>query len=648
MQLFEPIRLGALDLRNRIMMTVHGPRLSADRYLRYLDERTRDVALVGVHAIGGVFNFPFEPGGFVASYAADLDGQPPHPLTAEGRDYYDRDIATMTEQAAIVHRNGAMVVGQIFHGGVTVGPSPIDDELARGIPHALTTNEIADFVAACALAARRAVRAGLDGIEVHAAHGYLVNQFLSPATNQRGDDFGGSPERRLRFLLEILGAVRDECGDGFPIGVRIPGVEFVEGGLTVSDVCSIAQSLEQWGVAYVNVSSGNYTGLAQGAAARVRRVVVHTPRSERPVRSGDPRRARPGPGDRGGPDHRSRVRRADPGRRCRRHDRAHPRAHRRPGDHRQGARRPQGCGGHVHRRQRVSLRPDGRVRREPKRRARGRAGDPRAAEHGRRVMVVGGGPAGMECARVAALRGHHVELVESAAVLGGALRIVAADPNRSGFAGFLDGLERRVRDAGVAVTLGEQVTADELAAADADVIVLATGAVEWVPPVPGLAGANVVTALEVLGGAAPQGGHALVIGGRDDHFPPLTTADFLAERVDCVTLLTELPVAGQGIEAANQLMLLRRLLDRGVDVRVLSALHELRGSDVVVRNVVTNGLTTISGIDVVVPACGRRPSTALLDAVDGSARRVQLIGDCFSPRRLVHAMLDGSRFAVTI
>jgi 2,4-dienoyl-CoA reductase (NADPH2) len=256
--------LGSLDLRNRIMMTVHGPRLSADRYLRYLDERSRDAALVGVHAIGGVFNFPFEPGRFVASYADDLDALSPHPLTAEGRTYYDRDIPMMAQQAEIVHRNGAKVVGQIFHGGVVVGPSPIDDELARGIPHPLTANESADFVAACALAAGRAVAAGFDGIEVHAAHGYLVNQFLSPATNRRDDEFGGSLEHRLRFLLAILDAVRRECGIGFPIGVRLPGAEFIEGGLDVAAVCSIARHLERWGIAYVNVSTGNYTGLSHG------------------------------------------------------------------------------------------------------------------------------------------------------------------------------------------------------------------------------------------------------------------------------------------------------------------------------------------------------------------------------------------------
>jgi pyruvate/2-oxoglutarate dehydrogenase complex dihydrolipoamide dehydrogenase (E3) component len=192
------------------------------------------------------------------------------------------------------------------------------------------------------------------------------------------------------------------------------------------------------------------------------------------------------------------------------------------------------------------------------------------------------------------------------------------------------------------------VTPDGLAASTADVVVLATGALEWVPSVPGVDDPRVVTALRVLAGEMPLGRHVLVVGGRDDHFPPLTTADFVAERVERVTLLTELAAIGQGIEAANQLMLLRRLLDRRVALETLSALHAIGRTEVAVRNVITNRVTTIDDVDTVVLACGRRPSNALVDAVVGTDRRVQVIGDCFSPRRLVHAMLDGARVGVTI
>ena len=152
----------------------------------------------------------------------------------------------------------------------------------------------------------------------------------------------------------------------------------------------------------------------------------------------------------------------------------------------------------------------------------------------------------------------------------------------------------------------------------------------------------------MIAGDAALGRHALVVGGRDDHFPPLTTADFLAERVERVTLLTELPAVGQGIEAANQLVLLRRLLERGR--RLPPPLGARRGPrrGRRVRNVVTNCSPTIDAVDTVVLACGRRPSTEFLDAFAAGGVPVQLVGDCFSPRRLVHAMLDGSRFAVTI
>ena len=119
MQLFEPIDIGGVTLRNRLMMAVHGPRLSQARYLRYLDERSRDVGLVGLHAFHGVMNFPFGPGPFVVSYAADPDGVPPHPLTDEGRAYYDTMIPSMAAQVDVVHDNGAKAVGQIFHLGAS-------------------------------------------------------------------------------------------------------------------------------------------------------------------------------------------------------------------------------------------------------------------------------------------------------------------------------------------------------------------------------------------------------------------------------------------------------------------------------------------------------------------------------------------------
>ncbi|HLY82902.1 MAG TPA: FAD-dependent oxidoreductase [Acidimicrobiales bacterium] len=655
-RLFEPIAIGSMMLRNRVMMTVHGPRLSASRYLRYLDERSRDVALVGLHAIHGVNNFAFGPGRFVPSYAADFDVVAPHPLSADGRALYEQAVGMMNAQADVVHRNGAKAVGQILHLGASqheenfqpvVGASTVQDEYRRHVPHPLTATEIADFVEAWAEAGRRAVRAGLDALEVHAAHGYLINQFLSPRTNTRTDRYGGDLDGRMRLLLEILEALRSAVGNGFPIGVRIPGREFGAGGLTVEEMCAIAQRAERWGVAYLNVSGGNYTGLNHGIglayvapsyvpqgpnveyAAAIRRAtngvpvivagrIVDLDYAESIIADGsvdmvgltraliaDPRIVE-----------KVRVGRADTVRKC--------------------------VGGnecHYGRTVLCAVNPAAGREEEL-------AIEPAAIV--KNVLVVGGGPAGMECARVAASRGHRVRLIDDADVLGGTLRLVAGDPNRAVFGEYLDGQARRLADLDVDVALGRRMSAGDIESARADVVVLATGATDWVPPVPGAALDHVFTGTQVLGNTARLGRHVLVVGGLDDHLPPLTVADFVADGTRTVTLISEPVAAGQGVEAATLFALLARLLEKGCTLVPMSALHEVRADSVVMRNTLSNQLSVLDGVDTVVLVCGRRPRHELADLLQGKVPAMHLIGDCLSPRRLVHATLDGARQAVTI
>jgi 2,4-dienoyl-CoA reductase-like NADH-dependent reductase (Old Yellow Enzyme family)/thioredoxin reductase len=656
MQLFDPIEIASLSLRNRLMMTVHGPRLSESRYLPYLDARSKDVALVGLHAIFGVYNFPFGPGRFVPGYAADFDAVPPHPLTADGRAFLERAVPSLAAQVDVVHGNGALAVGQILHLGASaheesfqpvVSASVVQDEFRHHTPHALTVDEIDQFVQAWGEAAARAQRAGVDAIELHAAHGYLINQFLSPDTNLREDGYGGSLDGRTRFLFEIFDAVQAAVGAGFPVGVRLPGKEFFEGGLDVGEVAEMARRLEQRGVAYVNVSGGNYTGLrhtvhvayvassyvAPGpnvdAARAIRAAVESTPvivagrindlaLAERIIAEGsadmvgltraliaDPRIA-------------SKVRdgRADTVTTCLACNECH-------------YGRTVSCAVNptAGREEELAIHP---------------------AENPRHVLVVGGGPAGMACARSAAERGHRVQLVEGGDQLGGALRIVGTDHNRVEFRLYLESLERQLRSLGVEVELGTVLTAADVVARRADVTVVATGATEWVPDVPGADAANVHASLEVIAGGVELGPTVLVVGGLEDHLPPLTTADYLAERGHRVVLLTELRAPGEGIEPATLFTLTRRLLDRDVELVCMSALQAVDGTTVTIRNTFTGRLRTLDGIDDVVLACGRRPRRELADALDRVGHPYASIGDCLSPRRLVHATLDGARQASTI
>jgi 2,4-dienoyl-CoA reductase-like NADH-dependent reductase (Old Yellow Enzyme family)/thioredoxin reductase len=642
-KLFEPIDIGGVTLRNRVMMAVHGPRLSQARYLRYLDERSRDVGLVGLHAFHGVMNFPFGPGPFLTSFAADPDAVPPNPLTDIGRAYYDSLIPSMAAQVDVVHGNGAKAVGQIFHLGASqhndtfqpaIAPSVIEDEYRRKVAHELTTTELADFVAASAEAGRRALAAGMDGMEVHSAHGYLLNQFLSSRTNHRSDRYGGSLDNRLRLLCEILDAIHGATHADYPIGVRVSGHE------NLDEMCEVARRLADRGVAYLNVSGGTYSGLDQGAkmayvasaytepgpnvaaAAAIRAAVA----GRIPVivagRIVDLRHAEHIV-EEGSADMVALVRALI----------ADPRIVEKVRLGRDEMVNTCIGGNECHYGRSVSCAVNPAAGREEELH-RGRADRPR------HVVIIGGGPAGVECARQAASRGHDVRLFDEQTALGGALRDLGR--HRSEFANYSDRLAAHLTD--VDVVLGHRVDADELKSMAADVVVLATGSTEWIPSIPGVERIASFTALQVLRGVATLGDHVVIVGGRDDHLPPLIAADAAADGRRRVTLLTEPIVHGEGIEDATRYALTRRLLEKSVDIRAMTALHEVRDGELVLRNTFTNSLSTLSGVDTVIFASGRRSRLELFGAVAGA----QPIGDALAPRRMLHATLDGARLGATI
>jgi 2,4-dienoyl-CoA reductase-like NADH-dependent reductase (Old Yellow Enzyme family)/thioredoxin reductase len=655
----EPIDIGGLRLRNRLMMTSHGPRLPQSRYLPYLDARSRDVALVGLHAGYGMGAFPPGPGRFEAEDALGPDAVPPHPLTEDGRAWLERYVPVLREQAEVIQRNGARCVGQLHHAGASdaadtldfvVAPSGVRDEHRRRMPHALTALEIADVVQVFAEGAGRVQRAGLDAVEIHAAHGYLINQFLSPLTNRRTDCYGGSRDNRIRFLLEVLAAVRAGLAGSMPVGVRIPGAEGVDGGLSAADVCEIAGRLEDAGADYVSVSTGNYTGLRGGlgvayvapayqapgpavadAAAvrsRVRLPVVVAGRITDAVMA--ERIVAEGAADIVGF---TRALIADPGlvAKARRGSVATVDACIACNECHTGL--PVRC----------TVNPSAGHEREL-------AIHPTPAP--RRIVVVGGGVAGMQCARVAAARGHHVTLIERDGVLGGVLGALAGDPDRPELQGFRRHLEAEVARVGVEVRLGTEVTTDLILDHSPDDVVIAAGAEEVVPDVPGAGLSHVVTALAVLRGEAHLTGRVAVIGGLEDHLPPLLVADAVAGAGHPVTLVTEQASEGEAVEAAARYALLRRLRAKHVETRRLAALGAVQPGRLVLRDVLTNEEDELDGVDTVVLACGRRPRSALAEQLQGCHLQarfgIHMVGDCLAPRRFLHAMMDATRQAVVL
>ena len=653
-RLFEPLTIGSLTLRNRIVNTMHGSGLGEARDLRYLQERARGGAsLLGVHASGGVYGYTIGPGPRTAS--VDWDAKGISPLTAEGIAHYDDAvIPALRMRADVIHGEGAKCFAQVYHlgaarhgahAGPVLAPSSVQDPYEALVPHALTEEEIEELIVCFAHAIRRTREAGLDAAEIHGAHGYLVNEFLSPYFNRRTDAWGGTRDNRARFVVRMIEAARAMVGADFPIGIRI-GVDG-DGdrrGITIDELAAISGLLAPH-VAYISVSGGNYAGFGDGletayvspwykdpafnvaAAAAVKRVV------DVPVivtgRILDPSIAEgilaDGAADMIGmvraliadPDlpNKARAGRTTEIRMCIGMSECHH-----IGPHRVP----------------ITCAVNAAAAREAEM-------EIVATDSPRTVVVVGAGPAGMEAARVAALRGHHVYLADARRSLGGTPAVLALDPNRRNLRDHAAFFDVALRAAGVELMLGNVVTADELAAFAPDVVVVATGGATLIPEVPGIDQANVVTALDVLRGATTRE-RVLVVGGLDAHLGAPTVAEFLADNGRQVEMISEQFDFTRGAEDATRLPLMHRLMTKGVVVSLLHRLVRVDDGAAWVMQSFTRQERRITDITVVL-ACGLVPSDGLARQLVGRVREVHVIGDALAPRRIMHATLEGARVA---
>ena len=653
-RLFEPLTIGSLTLRNRIVNTMHGSGLGEERDLRYLQARARGGAsLLGVHASGGVYGYTIGPGPRTTS--VDWDAKGISPLTAEGIAHYDDAvIPALRTRADVIHGEGAKCFAQVYHlgaarhgthAGPVLAPSSVQDPYEAAVPHALSEEEIEELIVCFAHAIRRTREAGLDAAEIHGAHGYLVNEFLSPYFNRRTDAWGGTRDNRARFVVRMIEAARAMVGADFPIGIRI-GVDG-DGdrrGITIDELAAISGLLAPH-VAYISVSGGNYAGFGDGletayvspwykdpafnvaAAAAVKRVV------DVPVivtgRILDPSIAEgilaDGAADMVGmvraliadPDlpNKARAGRTTEIRMCIGMSECHH-----IGPHRV----PITCAVNA------AAAREAEMEIVP-------------TDSPRTVVVVGAGPAGMEAARVAALRGHHVYLADARRSLGGTPAVLALDPNRRNLRDHAAFFDVALRAAGVELMLGNVVTADELAAFAPDVVVVATGGATLIPEVPGIDQANVVTALDVLRGAATRE-RVLVVGGLDAHLGAPTVAEFLADNGRQVEMISEQFDFTRGAEDATRLPLMHRLMTKGVVVSLLHRLVRVDDGAAWVMQSFTRHERRITDVTVVL-ACGLVPSDGLAQQLVGRVPEVHVIGDALAPRRIMHATLEGARVA---
>ncbi|HEY2936347.1 MAG TPA: FAD-dependent oxidoreductase [Gaiellaceae bacterium] len=632
-RLFSPGTIGRVELRNRIVQTPMGTGLIdlgrvTEREVAFQEERAR--AGVGLLVTGGAVVHP--------------TSRFPARIIVEAWD--EAGVEALRLRCDAVHRHGTRIFGQLIHLGretpggqtdyVPMGPSPVPHQRDPGVPHEMTSAEIRMVVDAFGRSAANHEAAGYDGVEIHAAHGYLVSQFLSPESNRRTDGYGGTLEGRLRLLVEIVEEIRLRCGPDFPVGARLSAEDYVAGGLTLDDTREIAVTLQDAApVDYLSITTGmrGYyvkdstfdegfaLDLAQVVKADVDVPVVvagrirHPELAERALAEGKTDFVGIGRAQLADPEwvEKAREGRADQIRLC--------------VGIVQDCRRAEGI---------VACTIHARTGREAE------WGPARRAAPKRRVVVAGGGPGGLEAARVAAESGHEVVLHERTDVLGGQLRIAAAGPTREELLDFVFYLERELARLGVEIRLGSEAGPESVLADGPDLVVCAAGATPEPPELEIGGGARVVTVWDLLGGTVGDvGARALVVDDGSGFWHGISAAEYLAERGAAVELATPARGVGLAIPHESVANVNRRLGANGVRVRVLTSVLKVDGPVVSLAEGFAGELTETTA-DLVVVRTRMRANDELARRLEGAGPALALIGDASAPRRLNHAVLDAN------
>jgi 2,4-dienoyl-CoA reductase-like NADH-dependent reductase (Old Yellow Enzyme family)/thioredoxin reductase len=561
--------------------------------------------------------------------------------------------------ADAVHRQGCRVMSQLTHMGrrsqsdvegwhVLLAPSQIPEKVHREVPHEIEPEQITMLVRAFGDATRRCREGGLDGVELSFAHNHLVDQFWSPLFNRRTDEYGGSLENRMRFAFEVLREIRRQVGSDWVVGARISGDEMTAGGLTAPDMAEIARRLATSGLvdflsiiggaahtlplqalAVPNMASphGIYVPLAAAIKAAVASMpIFHAGRIVDPIHA--EQILADGSIDLVGM---TRALIADP-------DLPRKAIEGRLDDVRLCVGANEGCIDRIYQGKPVTCVQNPGAGRETELAELVPTASPR------RVVVVGAGPAGLEAARVAALRGHRVVLLEREAEVGGQVLLAARGPARAEYAGILRFLARQVEKLTIDCRLRVEASVDTVLAESPEVVIIATGSSPYRPDLPGLDGKHVVTDRDVLLDRAEVGERVVVVD--DVHTQQgLSTAEYLLDRGRRVEVISRLFYAGQDVGVTSIAPLYSRLFAKGVTLTPHTDLVAVEGSAVVVANVYTHAERRIEGVDTLVLSMGSRSTDALYRALKGKVSTLHAIGDCVAPRGVHQAILEGTRVA---
>ncbi len=628
--LFAPIQIGSMTAKNRLLMPsmsinfgVDDNGYVTDQLTEYFVARARGGA--GMMLVGG---------GGVSPAGLELPGLPAL--------WDDGCIAALEKMVAAVKPFDSRFGVQLMHGGRQsyhdrkVAPSPIPaPAVVKGIPRELSIAQIKETIATFGDAARRCYAAGFDFIEVHGAHGYLVNQFLSLNANQRTDEYGGCFENRIRFLLELLHDIKAKTAADFPVGIRINGDDYIEGGWTLEDALRLAPILEQEGTDYLHISAGVYGSrqltipsmyvehgcfihLAEAVKAVVSIPVVAVGRiksaelADRIIKEGKADAVAMGRSIIADPELPNKARSGNLA----------------------GIRPCIGCClGCIH--AVLALEPGSCVvNPQVGREYLLKQDDPTDAP--RKILVVGAGPAGMALAGIAAGRGHQVVLCEEKGSVGGLLRLAAIPPGRTEIMDIINFLNLELERQGVGLRLNTALTPELLDEISPDTVVLTTGSLPDMPIIKGLfkTKMDLCTVTEVLEGKL-VGDRVLVLGGNQ---AGLVLTDYLAEKGKEVVVLNRKRHFAEEMSANDRYYLRERLKRDSVKLVKQVSIKAFSEDGV---TFVANGETVIlDGYDSVVVAEAMAPVRDAKSFLKGRDLEVHMIGDAKTPRNLMLSMSE--------
>jgi 2,4-dienoyl-CoA reductase-like NADH-dependent reductase (Old Yellow Enzyme family)/thioredoxin reductase len=639
-RLFEPIMIGKMELKNRIMMAAMVSNFSTkdgfvtDRLKSYHANIARGGCALNVTE---------------ASYVSPEGKRIAFGLGA----YDDKLIPGLRGLADSVHGVGGKLSLQIFHGGrecsseITglppIGPSSLVSRFRAitkkiEMPRAMTLEEVERMVAKFGDAGGRARAAGFDAVEIHAAHGYLITQFLSPYSNKRMDRYGGDVIGRSTFLLEILRDIKKKAGADFPVIVKLNINDHVEGGIVPEEAKVTARLVAEAGADAIIASVGlhesrpymmippmsipDFCNIHHAAmikehvrvpVAAIGRI-IDPERAAKVIEEGKADLVALGRALLSDPEW---PKKAQEGR---------------FDDIRQCIGCNQGCIDAIHKMMPFTCLQNPVIGRE-------KEFEVRKAEKPKKVIVIGGGPAGLEAARVAALRNHQVTIYEKEAELGGQIRIGRLPPHRDELGKVTDYLIRQVKKLGVHLELGKEGSPEMVRNLNGDVIVIATGSVPLVPEIEGIDHKGVFYAADAISGKVSVGQRVVIVGAG---LVGLETADLLVEQGKEVIILEMLDLIASDSGNANRIYFEEKFREKPVEIILGAKVTRIDEDGVVYTQ--RSWPRKILGVDTVILATGATANDSLWKAVKHKKiANTFAVGDCLQARNAMDAIYEGAK-----